>query len=95
MAATEPDRVFEVDEDGSVAPLFGPPPVWLRVLAWLAGAAVWLGVPLTLFGAALAIGGALGWDWPVRGVWLAVGGFLGVWFADRVAPLFRGVRQRR
>ena len=85
-------RVFDVEEDGSVVPLFGPPPLWLRMIAGVAGAAVWVGVPVALFGAALAIGGALSWDWAWRGVWLALGGFLGVWGADRAGPLVRRKR---
>ncbi len=82
-------RVFEVEEDGSVVPLFGPSPLWLRVLAGLAGAAVWIGVALALFGTALTVGGALSWDWAWAGLWLALGGYSGVWAADRVAPMFR------
>lgn len=92
MSAEGEHRVFEVEEDGRVVPLFGPPPLWLRALASLAGAAVWIGVPLALFGAALAIGGALSWDWAWAGLWLALGGYVGVWAADHAAPL---VRRRR
>lgn len=86
MAEQPESRIFEVEDDGSVVPLFGPPPAWLRVLAGLAGIAVWIGVPLAVFGAALAVGGALSWDWPWAGLWVALGGFGLVWAADRATP---------
>lgn len=89
MTGQDAERIFEVEEDGSVVPLFGPPPLWLRLIAGLAGIAVWVGVPVALFGAALAVGGALSWDWAWRGAWLALGGFLAVWGADRAATLAR------
>ena len=92
MAEPPENRVFEVGDDGTVVPLFGPPPLWLRFVGGLAGAAVWVGVPLALFGAAFSVGGALSWDWAWLGVWLALGGFLGVWFADRAAPALRRPR---
>ena len=75
-----------------MVPLFGPPPLWLRALAGIAGAAVWIGVPLALFGTALTVGGALSWDWAWAGLWLALGGYIGVWAADRAAP---PIRRRR
>lgn len=90
MVGAEDDRVFEVEDDGTVVPLFGPPPVWLRLLAGAAGIAVWAGLGLAIFGGAVAVGGALNWDWMWFGAWLALGGFVVVWVADRAAPAFRG-----
>lgn len=89
MSEGSDSRIYDVEEDGSVVPLFGPPPLWLRVIAGIGGVAVWAGVPLAILGAALAVGGALDWAWSWRGVWLAVGGFVAVWAADRAAPLLR------
>lgn len=83
------ERVFDVEDDGRVIPLFGPPPFWLRAIAAIAGACVILGVPLFVFGGALATAGTVGWDWPWLGAWLALGGLAVGWVADRAGPAFR------
>lgn len=93
MAAEDEDRVFEVEEDGSVVPLFGPAPLWLRLLAGIAGVAVWAGLALAVFGGAVAVGGALSWDWMWFGGWMALGGFLAVWVLDRALPACRRQRE--
>lgn len=92
MAEPVEERIFEVEEDGTVVPLFGPPPFWLRAVAFLAGACVFLGIAVLVFGGALATGGALSWDWPWFGGWLALGGVAIGWVADRAAPVFRSPR---
>lgn len=86
MAGDGEDRVFEVEDDGTVVPLFGPAPLWLRILTGVAGIAVWAGLALAVFGGAIAVGGALSWDWMWGGAWLALGGFAIVWIADRALP---------
>lgn len=75
-----------------MVPLFGPPPFWLRAAAAVAGACVFLGLPILVFGGALATAGALSWDWPWFGGWLALGGLAAGWAADRAAPACRRPR---